>query len=110
MRDKTKPADIRLIIQKAIFTEKSYVSQEEDQTKPSIYFFQVYKKATKPDIKRAVCLAFNLEPDDIDCVRTLIRPGKFKRRGRGKGGYTPERKKAIVKLKPGKIIHALQRL
>jgi large subunit ribosomal protein L23 len=110
-KEKKTPAalpDNRHIIQKAIFTEKSFEAQEGVK-KPSIYFFQVEKKATKPEIKRAVTLAFDLEAGDIMSVRTLIRPGKFRRRGRQRGGYTPDRKKAIVTLRPGKIIDALQR-
>ncbi|MDR2339062.1 MAG: 50S ribosomal protein L23 [Deltaproteobacteria bacterium] len=105
-----RPTDVRHVIQRAIFTEKSYVSQEDEQGKPSLYFFQVDKKAHKPDILKAVCTAFGLSKEDILSVRTHIRPGKFKRRGRGKGGYTPERKKAIVTLRAGKAIDSLQRL
>jgi ribosomal protein L23 len=96
------------IIRKVLFTEKSYEAQEDD-TKPSVYHFQVLRPSRKPEIKKAVCQAFGLEPADILSVRTMIIPGKFKRRGRAKGGYTSERKKAIVTLKAGKIIEALQR-
>lgn len=97
------------MVHKILFTEKSYEAQEDDTTKPAVYYFQVDMLATKPELKKAITEAFSLGPKDIISLRTLIRPGKFKRRGRGKGGYTAERKKAIVTLRPGRSIESLSR-
>jgi large subunit ribosomal protein L23 len=97
------------LIHKVLFTEKSYEGQDDEGKRPSVYYFQVDMLATKPELKKAVTEAFGLAPQDILSVRTLIRPGKFKRRGRNRGGYTPDRKKAVVTLRPGKTIAALSR-
>jgi large subunit ribosomal protein L23 len=101
-------SDNRHIIQKVFFTEKSVEAQDPD--KKSVYWFQVDKKAAKPQIREAVKAAFNLKDEDIVSVRTLIRPGKVrKRRNRGPIGRTAERKKAVVTIRAGKTIEDLQR-
>ena len=109
MSEERRLPDNRHIIQRVLFTEKSYEAQEDDPQKPSIYVFQVDKKSTKPEIRRAVGLAFGLEPRDIISVNTMITHGKFRRFGRRRGGFSPARKKAIVTLAPGRVIEALQR-
>ena len=109
MSEQRKLPDNRHIIQKVIFTEKSYENPDEARSKPAVYCFQVEKTACKPEIKRAVCLAFKLKDEDVVSVNTLIRPGKFRRRGRNRGGWAPDRKKAIVTLAPGKTIEELKR-
>ncbi|MDR2198531.1 MAG: 50S ribosomal protein L23 [Deltaproteobacteria bacterium] len=109
MSQKNKTGAVKWnVIQKVLFTEKSYEAQTDDK-KPSVYYFQVRRDATKTEIKREVEAAFDLKKGDLRSVRTLIRPGKFKRRGRQRGGYTPERKKAVVTLAAGKNIESLQR-
>jgi ribosomal protein L23 len=96
------------VIQKLLLTERSFEGRDDEQ-KPSVYYFQVDMLATKPMIAKLISDAYKIAPSDILSVRTHIRPGKFKRRGRNRGGYTAERKKAIVTLKPGKVIAALSR-
>lgn len=61
------------------------------------FVFKVYKDATKPEIKRAVELMFNVQ---VESVRTANLKGKQKRY-RQAMGYRSDWKKAYVKLKPG---------
>lgn len=81
------------IIRRPIITEKGLQIKELQRT----LVFEVAAVATKPEIKRAVETAFNVK---VDKVRTVMLPGKFRRRGQ-RGGYRPDWKKAYVRLKPG---------
>jgi large subunit ribosomal protein L23 len=83
------------IIRRRLLTEKNAESAE-DQKK--VYVFEVDIKANKIQIRKALEEAFQLK-GKIDKVRTAIRPGKKKRRGRHRAGYGPDRKKAILTLK-----------
>jgi large subunit ribosomal protein L23 len=62
----------------------------------SAYSFEVNKKANKIEIKAAIEKIYNVK---VDKVRTAIRKGKFKRRGRHIG-RTSDWKKAVVFLDP----------
>jgi len=80
------------VLIKPLVTEKSSGLMGEGK-----YSFQVDKAANKIEIKYAVETAFKV---DVEDVRTMNMPGKFKRQGRTHG-MTPEWKKAIVTLKAG---------
>lgn len=77
------------IIIKPIITEKSNVEMQAGK-----YTFEVNKKATKVDVKRAVEKLFNVK---VLKVNTINVSGKEKRVGRNIG-KTADWKKAIVSI------------
>lgn len=77
------------IIIKPIITEKSNVEMQSGK-----YTFEVNKKATKVDVKRAVEKLFNVK---VLKVNTINVSGKEKRVGRNVG-KTADWKKAIVSI------------
>ena len=77
------------LIKYPIITDKSTRNLEQNQ-----YSFLVTKKATKPEIKEAIQLFFNVK---VEKVNTLIQPVRKKRLGRT-FGYKAQYKKAIVRL------------
>ena len=81
------------VIRRAVVTEKSSILREDGQT----LVFEVAKRATKVDVKRAVEQLLGAK---VDKVRTSINHGKVKRQGRF-FGQRPDWKKAYVRLKPG---------
>ena len=89
------------IIKRPIITEKLTMIQEEN---PNIVGFIVDKKATKPEIKRAVEKIFNVK---VKKVRVINMKGKPKRFGRFEGrraGF----KKAYVILEKGQKINFIE--
>jgi large subunit ribosomal protein L23 len=74
-------------------TEKNTLLMERENQ----YTFEVARRANKIQIREAVELAFGVE---VIKVRTMIVPGKPRRRGRTVGQSKPW-KKAIVTLAPG---------
>jgi large subunit ribosomal protein L23 len=68
------------------------------------YSFEVLRGASKPQIKRAIEVLFNVS---VEKVHTMNVRGKLKRRGR-EVGYTREWKKAIVTLVPGDRIEIFE--
>ena len=96
------------IIRRLVLTERhSLDAEEHDPDKPKTYFFEVRKDATKRQIREALEKAFNLK-NKIRKINTYIRPGKPKRQGRTRPGYSPERKRAVLYLKKGFDIPELQ--
>ncbi|MGI6433824.1 MAG: 50S ribosomal protein L23 [Syntrophomonadaceae bacterium] len=87
--------DYRDIIIKPIVTEKSMGLLADNK-----YTFIVDKRANKTEIKNAIENIFNVR---VEKVYTMIVKGKPKRMGRT-AGHTPDRKKAIIILKPGQKI------
>jgi len=81
------------VIIRPVVTEKGLTKKESERT----LCFEVSKDATKTDIKGAVEKLFKVKVAD---VRTATFEGKLRRRGRY-SGYTPDWKKAYVKLKAG---------
>lgn len=81
--------DARDIIKRPVITERS-----TEQMVDKKYTFEVDLKANKTEVKKAVESIFGVK---VEKVNTINRKGKFKRFGRHTG-YTPNRKKAIVKL------------
>ncbi|MEK6813117.1 MAG: 50S ribosomal protein L23 [Nitrospirota bacterium] len=77
-------------------TEKSVRLREDSHT----VVFEVDKKSTKQEIKRAVEEALSVK---VARVSTLLMKGKKKRHGRAVG-FRPDRKKAFVTLEPGQKI------
>ncbi len=77
------------LIKKPLITEKTMALMEEKK-----YTFQVDRKATKPEIKKAIEHIFGVT---VEKVYTQNRPGKLKRQGATQG-RRPDWKRAIVKL------------
>jgi len=89
------------IIKKPLITEKITMLQEKN---PNIVGFIVDKKATKPEIKRAVEKIFNVK---VKKVRVINMKGKPRRMGRFEG-RTSSWKKAYVILEKGYTINFLE--
>ncbi|MEW6309142.1 MAG: 50S ribosomal protein L23 [Bacillota bacterium] len=70
------------------------------------YSFWVDTRATKTEVKHAIESIFKVKVIDVN---TLRLEGKVKRMGRSEG-RRPERKKAVVTLRPGDKIAALEGL
>ena len=73
------------------------------------YTFIVAPTANKIEIKGAIEAIYNAgkKADDhikVTSVRTVRLPGKKKRQARVTGGYTAERKKAVVTLAQGQML------
>lgn len=82
------------VIKKPIITEKSLSLAQQGW-----YTFEVDPKATKGRIKEEIEKQFKVE---VEKVRVLRRPPKPKRWGLHRG-KTQEVRKALVKLRKGKI-------
>ncbi len=93
--------DPHRIIKTLLISEKSLRSRDENNA----YMFEVAKDATKIDIKRAIERLYAVK---VEKVTTQNNPGKMRRLGRFRPGYTPEWKKAVVKLKAGTTIHEFE--
>ncbi len=89
------------IIVRPVISERSVELMEDNK-----YTFIVDKKANKSEIKKAVEEIFDVS---VTRVNTLKVRGKKRRMGRYEG-KTPERKKAIVTLKPGDRIEVFEGL
>jgi len=79
-----------------VISEKSTRSADSENR----FVFKVRKNATKPQVKRAVELMFEVE---VESVQLLNVKGKQKRFGRMLG-KRQDWKKAYVRLKPGQEI------
>jgi large subunit ribosomal protein L23 len=84
-----------------LLTERGATNQE----KYNQYVFEAALGASKTDIKQAVEALFKVE---VEKVRTMIVPGKFRRFGRA-GGMRPDWKKAIVTVAKGQKIDFVQK-
>ncbi|WP_054697788.1 50S ribosomal protein L23 [Syntrophomonas palmitatica] len=91
--------DYRDIIIRPVVTEKSMNLLADNK-----YTFVVDKKANKTEIKNAIENIFNVR---VENVNTMIVKGKPKRMGKYEG-KRPDRKKAIVTLKPGQKIRLFE--
>jgi large subunit ribosomal protein L23 len=77
-------------------TEKTSLAMQNSNQ----YTFRVRREATKPDIKAAVELMFEVK---VEAVRVVNEPGKERRFARTIG-RTQDWKKAYVSLAPGQTI------
>ena len=95
----TQASEYYQIILHPVLTEKS----TEEQERLNTYRFEVAGGANRIEIKHAVEKLFEV---DVESVRTMIRPGKPRRRGFHQY-HSPVRKIAVVKLKEGDKIELL---
>lgn len=84
------------ILRKPLITEKSTLLRKQNK-----FVIEVSPEASKGDIRIAVQTRFKV---DVVSVKTIKVLGKFRRKTGPVGGYQPNRKKAIVALKPGQQI------
>jgi large subunit ribosomal protein L23 len=87
--------DARDIIRKLQVTEKGTVLQEKNQ-----YLFEVDRRANKIQIKRAVEELFGVK---VARVNTMLYEGKLKRERTQHFGRRSDWKRAVVKLREGRI-------
>ena len=91
------------ILKSPVVTEKSVILKEDStdenakRNQGQVLTFRVDRKATKPQIKKAIEDIFNVK---VSAVRTVHYDGKLKRRGRIEGRKAAF-KKAYVTLRKG---------
>ena len=81
------------IIKRPVITEKGLTLKENDRT----LCFEVADSASKQQIQEAVEQLFKVK---VQAVRTMVVPGKMRRRGKYMG-YRSDWKKAYVTLREG---------
>ena len=81
------------VIKRPIITEKGLTLKEDERT----LCFEVDNKASKHQIQEAVEQLFKVK---VQQVRTMVVPGKMRRRGKYVG-YRSDWKKAYVTLREG---------
>ena len=84
---------IHNVIKRPIITEKGLTLKERDRT----LCFEVDDESSKQQIQEAVERLFKVK---VQAVRTMVVPGKMRRRGKY-SGYRPDWKKAYVTLREG---------
>lgn len=84
------------ILKKPRITEKSTLMREDNR-----YVIEVAPSATKYQIREAIESRFKVNVLNVRTVRVL---GKYRRKVGPMGGYRPDWKKAIVKIKAGQQI------
>ncbi len=89
------------IIVAAVITEKS----EREKAKAGKYTFRVSLRATKIQVRKAVEKLFKVHVTEVNVMNQL---GKKRRMGMF-AGRKPDWKKAIVTLKKGETIEAMER-
>ncbi len=87
---------MQILLAPVVSEKSTYVADKRDQV-----IFRVMQSATKPEIKAAVELMFNVQ---VESVKVLNVRGKEKRFGRFMGRRN-HWKKAYVCLKPGQEIN-----
>ena len=83
------------LVRRPIVTEKATLLREQNK-----YVFEVFPKATKPEIKAAVESLFDVK---VISVNSVLPPRKKRRVGKFVG-YKPQYKRAIVTLAEGNSI------
>jgi large subunit ribosomal protein L23 len=81
------------VIKRPVITEKGLTLKESERT----LCFEVADTASKQQIQEAVEQLFKVK---VQAVRTMIVPGKMRRRGKY-SGYRSDWKKAYVTLREG---------
>lgn len=81
------------VIKRPVITEKGLTLKENERT----LCFEVAENASKQQIQEAVEQLFKVK---VQAVRTMVVPGKMRRRGKY-SGYRSDWKKAYVTLREG---------
>jgi large subunit ribosomal protein L23 len=96
---------LQVIIIKPLLLEEPSEGKEKEVLRKT-YTFDVNVKANKIQIRNALEKLYSIK-GAIAKINTYRKPGKKRRRGRTNVGYTSERKKAFVIMKPGRTIKVL---
>ncbi len=89
--------EIMQILKRPIVTERSTSLRELNQ-----YVFEVDARANKQQIRGAFEQKYKV---NVVSVRTIVIPGKYRRRFGPVGGYQSDMKKAIIRVKEGQKIN-----
>lgn len=89
-------ADIKQVLRRPIVTEKSTLLRETNQ-----FVIEVDPSASKGQIRQEIEARFKV---NVLKVRTVNVGGKYRRKIGPIGGYQPDWKKAIVRIKAGQQI------
>lgn len=101
------------LIKSRYVTEKSTVLEQLHGCESNVcvarctspkFVFIVDRKATKPEIAKALEMIYKEQKIKVTSVNTSIAKPKPKKRGKGKKGATASFKKAIVTLEAGDTI------
>lgn len=90
------------VVVRPLLTERSTINKD----KFNQYAFEVGLKSDKGQIKRAIERLFKV---NVEKIRTMIVPGKFRRYGKG-GGMRPDWKKAVVTVAKGQKIEIAEQV
>lgn len=85
------------VIRRPVITEKSTLLQDDYNQ----FVFEVAMNANKIQVKEAMELIFEIDPEDILQVRTMVMPAKRGKRGRKFYIRQRQWKKAVVTLSEG---------
>lgn len=83
---------MKVLLEPRITEKSTLIGDKQNQ-----FVFRVAKDASKPQIKRAVELLFEVEVDSVQICNVKGKQKTFKY----EAGRRPDWKKAYVKLKPG---------
>ncbi len=93
------------VIIEPILSEKSNIAREQECKK---YTFKVNVKANKFEIMSAVKTLFNVNPTECNVMNVSGKPKMTRGKGGYIKGYRADWKKAIVTLKKGEAISAIE--
>ena len=93
------------IIKEPVLTEKTNEMREGEQKK---YVFRVDPRANKVQVKQAVIELFSVRPVDCHVAWVKGKPKMTRTKSGFRTGSTTPWKKAIVTLKPGETIEAVE--
>ncbi|MBI9108548.1 MAG: 50S ribosomal protein L23 [Spirochaetales bacterium] len=96
--------DAMTIIVEPVLTEKTNIMREGETKK---YVFKVDRRANKVQIMGAVKDLFNVQPVSCQIVNVKSKPRMARTKSGMRHGKTTPWKKAIVTLKPGEKIAAV---
>ncbi len=83
---------MKIVLEPRVTEKSTLVGEKYNQ-----FVFKVLKSASKPEIKKAIELLFNVEVESVQVSNVKGKKKIFKR----EPGKRPYWKKAYVKLKPG---------
>ena len=89
-------SDFNTILRRPVVTEKSTLLRETNQ-----YVIEVNPSASKGQIRQAIEERFKV---NVLKIRTVRVSGKYRRKFGPVGGFQPDWKKAIVRIKAGQQI------
>jgi len=96
--------DFNEVILRPIISEKATLLRDNQ----NVYVFEVYKDATKHDIKNLIEEVYNVKVEKVNIVNVKGKVKQRRLRRQSVTGRTKDKKKAYVKLKSGDTIEILK--